>query len=130
MGDGPIMGEGEYGVVGNVFETDRIFRAGAKVWIAGGTGGEGAYRFEWYGMSRGGRMIRKWAPTIRFHNFRCKWIPEHLREEIWYKRGSKEQMEAYAANLNAWSDEMRTEHPNRRPSRTFPMPNPKHPSRI
>jgi hypothetical protein len=112
----PILGAGEYGVVGNVKETDRVFRGGAKVWIAGGTGGEGAHRFEWIGMSRGGRIITKWAPTMRFSNFRAAWIPLHLRDQVRWVRGDRPTMEAYAANLNTWAEEMRAEHPNRRKS--------------
>ena len=109
-----IYGNGEYGVVGNVLETDRVFRNGAKVWLAGGTGGEGAYRFEWVGMSRGGRIIKKWAPTTRFNNFRAAWVPEHLRDRVTWIRGDRPAVEEYAAKLNGWSDEMRVEHPNRR----------------
>lgn len=115
------MGQGEYGIVGNSFETDRLFRGGAKVWLAGGTGGEGAYRFQWIGRSRSGRIIEKWAPTVRFNNFRAAWVPEHLRERVYWVRGDKPTMEAYAANLNKWANEMRIETPNRRPSQTFPQ---------
>lgn len=109
----PIMGSGEYGIVGNVMETDRVFRKGAKVWLAGGTGGEGASKFIWIGCSRSGRVIEKWAPTTRFNNFRAKWIPEHLRARIYWVRGNREAIEEYAASLNKWADEFRTEHPNR-----------------
>ena len=126
--DNPIMGTGEYGVVGNVLESDRAFRLGAKVWIAGGTGGEGAYRFEWIGISRGGRIIRKWAPTTRFSNFRAAWIPQHLRERIWWIRGDRPTMEAYALRLNTWAEEMRDEHPNRRIGHQAVFPKPPPPS--
>lgn len=109
-----IYGTGEYGVIGNVSETDRVFRKGAKVWLTGGTGGEGAYRFQWIGMSRGGRVVEKWAPTTRFSNFRAAWVPKHLQERVTWIRGSKEDVEKYAADLNKWADEMRAESPNRR----------------
>ena len=39
-----------FGIFGNVFETDKVFRSGAKLLLCGGTGGEGkswAFRSEW-----------------------------------------------------------------------------------
>jgi hypothetical protein len=108
------MMEGEYGIVANVVETDRIFRNGAKAWIADGTGGEGWERFKWIAHSRGGRIIEKWAPTVRFAQFRAKWIPEHLRDRICYLRGTREEMETLAKQLCEDADRQRTEHPNRR----------------
>lgn len=70
----------EYGVVANVVEPDSAFRLGAKAWMRQWhSGGE---RAEWAAVSRGGRPITKVAPVTRFGNFRCKWIPEHLREHI------------------------------------------------
>jgi hypothetical protein len=35
---------GDYGIVANVVETDRLFRKGAKAWLANGTGGEGWHK--------------------------------------------------------------------------------------
>jgi hypothetical protein len=105
---------GEYGIIANVLEPDKIFRTGAKVWIAGGTGGEGWTRFEFFGMSRGGRNIRKWAPTVRFHQFRSAWIPDHMRDTVYYFTGSSEEMEAIAAQMNDFADSERAAHPNRR----------------
>jgi hypothetical protein len=97
-----------YGIVANVIEdADKLFRDGAKVWIAGGTGGAGWERFEFFGKSIGGRDIRKWAPTSRFDNFRAAWIPEHLREEIRYMTGSRRECERRAAELDAFAVELR-----------------------
>lgn len=108
----------EYGIVANVTETDRIFRLGAKAWLSGGTGGNGWDEFKWIATSRGGRIIEKWAPTWRFANFRAAWIPEHLRERVDFHMlgipGTREEMEACAAEISAFADELRTKHPHRR----------------
>lgn len=106
--------DNEFGIVANVLEPDRVFRNGAKAWIAGGTGGEGWHRFEWIAHSRGGRVVRKWAPTMRFAKFRAKWIPEHLRSDVAYLRGSREDMQSIAAQLEKFAAEDRTKHVNRR----------------
>jgi len=108
----------EYGIVANVAEVDRIFRLGAKAWLSGGTGGNGWDEFKWIATSRGGRIVEKWAPTWRFTNFRAAWIPEHLRERVYCQLlgmpGTRAAMEARAAELNAYADELRTKHPQRR----------------
>ncbi len=105
---------GEYGIVANVIEPDRVFRNGAKAWITGGTGGEGASRFIWLAQSRGGRIVQKWAPTMRFDRFRAKWVPKHLRDQIWYVRGTREEMERLASTLVTFVAEERSQHSNRR----------------
>lgn len=105
-----------YGIVANVKEPDRVARTGAKAWIVGGTGGEGWHRFKWRVMSRGGRPIIKWAPTMRFHNFRTKWIPDNIAASTHqlYLQGEREEMEAMAKELEAFAEDLRTAHPNRR----------------
>lgn len=93
----------DYGIVANVATADRVFRLGAKAWIAGGTGGAGLDSFEWIATSRGGRVVRKWAPTKRFSNFRDKWIPAHLDQHVkggMGTRGNRREMEELAAKLN------------------------------
>lgn len=92
----------EYGIVANVLEPDKVFRHEAKVWLIGGTGGEGWDRFIWLGLSRGGRRIQKWGPTKRFCNFRCAWIPDHVRESAdgtFNMQGTRLQMSSIAASL-------------------------------
>ena len=102
----------EYGIVANVTETDRVFRKGVKAWMAYCySGGE---RVKWIAMSRSGRVVEKVSPTSRFENFRCKWIPENLREHIIEERGDRAQMEGRAAFWNARAKEARGDHPNRR----------------
>lgn len=104
-----------YGIVANVLEPDKVFSLGAKAWLANGTGGEGWERFEWLARAKGGRLVLKWAPTTRFHRFRCKWIPEHLRDRVsymtWIDRRSAEVM---AVQLATFADAARIAHPNRR----------------
>lgn len=104
----------DYGIVANVMEPDRIFRTGAKVWLCGGTGGEGWTRFLWSGMSNSGRITMKWAPTFRFHKFRAAWIPDHMRDRVLYITGSREEIEATAAKMTEFADTERAAHPNRR----------------
>lgn len=105
---------GEYGIVANVYETDHLFPTGAKVWIGGGEGGQGWHRFRFVGRTRGGRIVEKWAPTFRFHNFRSAWIPDHLRGRVYYLRGTREEMTDMALRLESFASEDRTAHPNRR----------------
>jgi hypothetical protein len=121
--------DGEYGIVANVAEVDRVFRLGSKAWLAGGTGGQGWDCFAWIGRTRSGRQIHepKWTPTHRFTNFRAAWIPPHLRSRIgslpWVNnRGSREEVAAAAARLNKHADEMRAAHPNRGDGRWRPRP--------
>ena len=96
------MGD-EYGIVANVTETDSFLRTGSKAWLVGGTGGEGWFRFEWIGRTRSGGLAQKWVTTKRFSNFRCAWIPDHIRKMAGgslYISGTKEKMEAIAERLN------------------------------
>lgn len=102
---------GEFGIVANVVEPDRVFRMNAKAWLIGGTGGEGWYRFLWSAKSRGSRTVEKWAPTERFHMFRAAWIPPGVRP--WYITGTREEMEATATKMNAFADELRATKKNR-----------------
>ena len=108
------VAQGEFGIVANVEETDRQMRTGAKCWLAGGTGGEGWNRFQWLGLTRGHDTIVKWMPTHRMANFRAAWVPNHLRGAVYYVRGTREEMEKMAADLNDFAMAQRAEHPNRR----------------
>lgn len=109
-----------FGIAANVFETDRVFRSGAKLLLCGGTGGEGWHKFEWRGLSRSGRRIKKWAPTVRLHNFRAAWIPLHERGDCWYLTfAERAAAETCATEMSAFADELRLAHPNRRPSRQY-----------
>ncbi|HEV7768736.1 MAG TPA: hypothetical protein VGQ76_27335, partial [Thermoanaerobaculia bacterium] len=108
--------EGEYGIVANCIEIDRLFRLGAKVWLGQGTGGEGWHRFVFIGLARGGRYIEKWTPTFRFDYFRPAWIPPHLCSRIWGilgTRGTREEMTSIAKQLNVFAKNDRAAHPNR-----------------
>ncbi|GEM_PF-3904626 len=108
---------GAFGIVANVLEPDQIFRLNAKSWIVTGTGGEGWERFVWTAMARGGGYATKWAPTQRFHNFRAAWIPPPLQDvltDMMGTRGTREEMESVALELEAFAAEERKRHPNRR----------------
>ena len=109
-----IVTQGEYGIVANIDEPDRQMRMGAKCWLAGGTGGEGWDRFQWIGLTRGHDTIMKWMPTHRMANFRAAWVPDHLRGAVYYVRGTREEMEKMAADLNDFAMAQRKDHPNRR----------------
>lgn len=100
----------EYCIVANVVEKDGIFCDGAKCYLVGGTGGEGWYKFRWFGMSvKRHKRVEKWCPTERMHSFRAAWIPPFIREryEVLYFSGSKEQMEELAAKLNEFRATLR-----------------------
>lgn len=104
-----------YVIVANVREPDRVLRKGAKVWLTGGTGGEGWTRFKWHGLSHGGRRLEKWAPIYRFDTFRAKWMPEHIRAlfPYVYFSGTREEMTARARELEIFAQAERARHPNR-----------------
>lgn len=104
-----MIDKSEYGIIANVLETDRIFRTGAKVWLLTVMNGN----FRWFGMSRGGRNIEKYAPITRFHNFRAAWVPVHMFDRVCWT-ASREDVEARAAQLNETADAERAVHPNRR----------------
>lgn len=101
-----------YGIVANIIRTDGHFRTGAKCWITGGAGGQGYDRFVWYGKSRGGRDIFKWAPTHLFQNFRAAWIPPHMSggqypewgRHVGYMLGPRRLVEKRAAELEAFAE--------------------------
>lgn len=105
---------GEYGIVANVLETDRVFRSGAKAWLCNGTGGEGWHRFFWHALARSGSALEKWAPTERFSTFRAAWVPEHMRDRVTYFRGDHAEMHELAIKLNAFAKELRTRKAVRR----------------
>ena len=97
--------KGEYGIVCNVSE-DKVLKEGSKVWLIGGTGGEGDKKFVFLGRSLGGRMIKKWKVLDNFKDFRCVWIPDHIRKRSLgdlYISGDKETITKYAIRLNYMS---------------------------
>lgn len=100
----------KYGIVATVTEIDRVLRRGAKAWmVRSESGGEMAI---WLARSRSGRFVEKHSPIWRFDNFRCKWIPEHLRARIWMS-GTKEEMEQEADRWRLRAEQARHDHPNR-----------------
>lgn len=104
-----IVEHSYYGIIANVLETDRIFRNGAKVWFVGILN----ERSRWFGLSRGGRKVEKYAPLHRFHNFRAAWVPVHMLDRVCW-RGSQGEAVIQAAKLNTLADAERAAHPNRR----------------
>ena len=99
-----------YGIVANVCAPDSCFRMGAKCWLVGGTNGEGFDRFRFYGMSRGGRMIEKWCPANRLHNFRPAWIPPKIRAKYpnnLYLEAVKCATELSANRINIYNEIIR-----------------------
>lgn len=105
--------KGEYGIVANVTETDKVLRKGAKVWIVGGWSGGGFERVTVRGAARNGRQIEKYAPITRFTNFRAAWMPDHLREQASIL-GEKVDMESRAQKLSDVAEALRVSHPGRR----------------
>lgn len=98
----------EYGIVANVAAVDRQLRTGSRAWLVGGTGGEGFHRFQWLARTRSGRMVTVWKPTQRFDNFRCAWIPDHIRAKhpYIYMEGTRPAMVERAAQIQAFRDEL------------------------
>lgn len=91
----------EYGIVANALETEPTFRIGAKVWLCHGDNGDGFENRVFYGLGKGGgRKIEKWARTIRFHNFRCAWVPENLRFRVLSHRGTRAEVEVWAKEID------------------------------
>lgn len=104
---------GEFGIVANVCEPDRVFRMGAKAWLAGGGSGDGAMRFRWIALSRGPREVEKHSPIWRFRDFRAAWVPPPLQDRITEFCGTREQAEDRARFLEAKAEEWRSSKPNR-----------------
>lgn len=74
----------EYGIVcnfHNVTGHDKVFREGGKLWMVYFNGGDPMSRHEFYGKSRGGRYVRKWASLKNCSNFRSVWVPPRKREK-------------------------------------------------
>lgn len=113
---------GEFGVVANVCEPDRVLRMGAKAWLAGGASGDGGERFRWIALSRGPRLVEKYSPIWRFRNFRAAWVPPPLSDRITVFRGTREQAEASARELEVVANEFRRDRPNRLAGRAGPNP--------
>lgn len=102
----------DYGICANVFETDRVFRMGAKAWLCLWTGGND--RCQWVAQARSGKWHHeKWAPIMRFHNFRAAYVPDIFRGNV-FERGDRSSMEHKAHELEKEAEALRTRHPNRR----------------
>jgi hypothetical protein len=112
--------KGGFGIVANVCEPDRVFRLGAKAWLAGGMSGDGWERFRWIALSRAPHQAEKYSPLWRFRNFRAAWVPPPLTERVCAFRGSRAEMEAAARDLERRAMEFRKERPNR----AYGRPNP------
>ena len=67
---------------------------------------------------KGGAYVEKWMPTHRMGRFRAAWVPEPLRGRVCYMRGDRAEMEARAAELNAFADDLRETQTNRRNAST------------
>jgi hypothetical protein len=103
----------DFGIVANVLEDDPIFRRGAKVWLVGGDNGDGFVNRQFHGLGKGSaRRITKWARTIRMHNYRCAWIPPAAQPHVEIYRGTRHEVEAWAAELNGIVETRRKEAKN------------------
>ncbi len=85
-----------YGLIANVL-SDRVLRTGAKVRINYCNGDASCPTV--YGLSKSGRMVKKYTHYKRLDNFRAAWIPEHLRDRIAYQWVTKQEAEKCAAIL-------------------------------
>lgn len=102
----------DFGICCNVFETDKVFRMGAKAWLGFATGSHD--RCKWLAQARRGAWLHeKWAPIMRFHNFRAQFVPPPLDGRVSI-RGDRAAMEKLARELEADAAELRAQHPNRR----------------
>ena len=105
-----------YGICGNVIAADKAFRLGAKVWVAQLSGDIGRHG-EFWGPSRGGRNITKWAPMNRVGNYRVAWLPPHLRRICGAcafddRSGAEREAERVKAAIGMHGDYGATEHPH------------------
>jgi hypothetical protein len=101
-----VEGDDCYAIVANIRKTDGSLRSGAKCWLVGGQNGDGAERFKWRGVSRGGRVITKWAPTKSFQNFRVAWVPDEMRRYFDHDRTMGER-----ARVEPWTVMFNERHP-------------------
>lgn len=103
---------GEFGIVANVVEVDRVLRLGAKVILVGYPNGM-AERIEVRGLSRGGRPVTKFTAYMKLDNFRPQWLSERHRANVSIL-GTREEMEEWAAGFAAQAERERAAHPGRR----------------
>ena len=87
-----------YGLIANVL-SDSVLRTGAKVRI-NYCNGDAACPIV-YGLSKSGRLVRKYTHYKRLTNFRAAWIPEHWRDRLAYQWDTKEEATAHAEKLAA-----------------------------
>lgn len=69
------------GIVANV-TAERHLRVRAKVWVTMPWTGGGLERLEVRGISKGGRIIRKWVARKALRNFRFATVPPHLEADV------------------------------------------------
>ena len=91
-----------YGVIAN-FRIDSLnhcFRRGAKVWLIRLCGGENAGdRAKFVGLSPGGRVIECYAAFKNLENFRSAWIPQHLRDRVFFGYEDRREADGWAADF-------------------------------
>lgn len=89
---------GEYAVAANVMNGDSGLRIGARVLVLQVGGMVDTVRVR--GLSRGGRMIRKWIRIKKLSNIRAVWLHESQREEVPCSTKSKaEERALFIANM-------------------------------
>src|SRR4051812_48854340 len=90
-----------FGICANVI-SDRALRTNAKVWINYCNGDAECPIV--LGLSKSGRWITKYTHYKRLTNFRVKWVPEHMREQVAWRWSIKEDAERRAHQMTEmWS---------------------------
>jgi hypothetical protein len=79
-----LVGDSEYGIVARI-KGDKVLRHNSRVYICRWDGGDPGRPIA-HGISRGGRRLEKRINAERdLANIRVAWVPEHLRERVWYR---------------------------------------------
>ena len=85
-----------YGLVANILD-DRVLRTGAKVWIDYCNGDAECPIV--IGMSKSGRIVKKYTHFKRLIQYRAAWIPAHMESRLIWHWETKAEATEHATRL-------------------------------
>jgi hypothetical protein len=70
----------EYVVIGNFNDRDHKLRFNSKVFVVGGTNGDGWEKRKCVARRRDGSLCCMWLDMKKVRSFRPAWLPQHVRD--------------------------------------------------